>query len=256
MKIKAIIAVILSLGLCFALPHSGFSQDDAYTVHVRKDFGYNMGSQIQGRFTVSLSGEEQGVAAVAFFVDDTLLSQFEAPPFRVQFQTEEFEPGIHQIYAEVHFEDGRSQITNSVQYNFLSQKEVNQQVKRVLIGIGSAILGAILLVFVIQSLVIKGSDKKSVQPGAPRSYGILGGTICPKCGRPFPRHIYGMNLVVGRLDRCDHCGKWSMTVRATPKALRMAEKAELDGLENEEGEIEIRENKKDILEDTKYFDKI
>src|SRR2546422_242225 len=63
--------------------------------------------------------------------------------------------------------------------------------------------------------------------GAARRYGILGGAICPKCGRPFSRHWWAPNAVSGKLDRCPHCGRWSV-VRALPlDQLRAAEAAEL-----------------------------
>jgi hypothetical protein len=47
-----------------------------------------------------------------------------------------------------------------------------------------------------------------------------------------------------------------MTARATPKALRLAEEAEMEAFEEDEKSIEIQENEGDHLEDTKYFDEI
>jgi hypothetical protein len=256
MKIKILTALTLCLGLFFSTAQIGYTQDSTYTVHLRRDFGYGMGSDIQGTFTIRLLGDEEQVDRVTFFIDDEVLFEVEEGPFSYQFKTEDFESGTHRLYAEVLQTDGQRFETSAVQYNFLSQGEANRQIRNVLIGVGGAILGAMAIVAVIQSLVIAKEGKSPHQPGTPRSYGILGGTICRKCGRPFPRHIWGMNLVVGRLDRCENCGKWVMTTRATPEALMLAEEAELEAFKEDEEIIEFQQNEGDHLDDTKYFDEI
>lgn len=256
MKTKILIALTICLGLIFGTAQIGYAQESTYTVHVRRDFGYGMGSDIQGTFSIRLLGDEEKVDRVTFFIDDEVLYETKEQPFSYQFKTEDFQSGIHRLYAEVLQTDGQSFETSAVQYNFLSQKEANRQIRNVLIWVGGAILGAMAIVAVIQSLVIAKEGKSPRQPGEPRSYGLLGGTICRKCGRPFPRHVWGMNLVVGRLDRCENCGKWVMTTRATPNALKLAEEAEMEAFEEDEKTIEFQENEGDHLEDTKYFDEI
>ena len=67
--------------------------------------------------------------------------------------------------------------------------------------------------------------------GQPRKYGISGGTICPKCGRPFALSFLGFNLGVGRLTPCPHCGKWFVARRLPQAVLREAEAAELEQAE-------------------------
>lgn len=256
MKTRYLAVLTICLGLIFGVTRTGYTQDNTYTVHVRRNFGYGMGSDIQGALTIRLLGEEGKVDRVTFYIDDEVLYKTDEEPFSYQFNTEDFDPGTHRLYAEVLLDDGQSLTTSAVQYNFLSSKEANRQIRNVLIGIGGAIIGSMLIVGIIQSLVIGKEGKRPHQPGTPRSYGILGGTICRKCGRPFPRHIWGINLVVGRLDRCDNCGKWSMTVRATPKALKMAEEAELEALEEEVTGNRLEHNQENLLEDTKYFDEL
>jgi hypothetical protein len=256
MKTKFLLALLLCFGSIFITTQIGFAQDSTYTVHLRRDFGYGMASDIQGTFTIRLLGDEEQVDGVTFYIDDEVMYQTEEEPFSYQFKTEEFEPGIHRLYAEVVLNDGQCIETSAVQYNFLSTKEANRQIRNVLIGIGGAILGTMAIVAVIQSLVISKDGKRAHQPGTPRNYGILGGTICRKCGRPFQRHIWGINLLVGRLDRCDNCGKWVMTTRATPKALRMAEEAEMEDFESDEKGVEIQNTDEDHLDETKYFDSI
>jgi hypothetical protein len=63
-----------------------------------------------------------------------------------------------------------------------------------------------------------------------------------------------MNLVVGRLDRCENCGKWVMTVRATPAALKAAEEAEWQAYEEEQAQAINPPDLDQDLDDTRYFD--
>lgn len=256
MKTKFLIVLTFCLGLILVVTQIGYAQDDSYTVHVRKDFGYGMGTDIQGTFSISLLGDEADVSSATFYIDESVLGNVTEKPFSIQFKTNHFEPGAHRLYAEITLNNGNTIRTDAVQYNFLSQKEANQQIRDVLIWIGGAILGSMLIVSIVQSIFINKDGKSVHQPGTPRNYGFMGGTICPKCGRPFSRHIWGINLVVGRLDRCDNCGKWVMTTRATPKALSLAEEAEMEYFEEEEAGIRLKENDGDHLEDTKYFDEI
>ena len=256
MKTKFPAALTICLGLFFSAAQVGYAQDTTYTVHVRRDFGYGMGSDIQGTFTIRLLGDEEKVESAEFFIDEAVLYRTDEAPFSYQFSTQEFESGMHRLYAEVLLNNGNTIRTNAVQYNFLSQKEAGRQIRDVLIWIGGAILGAVAIVAVVQSLLISKDGKGTHQPGTPRNYGIMGGTICRKCGRPFPRHIWGINLVVGRLDRCDNCGKWVMTTRATPKALQLAEEEEMQAIANEEPHVSLEKNEGDSLEETKYFDEV
>ena len=256
MKSRFFTALILCLGFIFTATRIGYAQDNTYSVHVRRDFGYGMGSDIQGTFTVRLLGNEEKVNRATFYMDDSALQSVTEKPFSYQFKTEQFEPGVHRLYAEVLLDDGNTIKTDAVQYNFLSQKEANRQMRNVLIWIGGAIVGAMAIVGIIQSLVISKDGKRLHQPGTPRNYGIMGGTICRKCGRPFPRHVWGINLLVGRLDRCDNCGKWVMTTRATPNALKMAEAAEMEASQEDEKGIELHKKEGDLLDDTKYFDEL
>lgn len=59
--------------------------------------------------------------------------------------------------------------------------------------------------------------------GTGERYGLLGGAVCPNCGRAFSRHWWAPTLLVGRLDRCPHCGKWNLVRQATSEALSRAE---------------------------------
>lgn len=230
------------------------AQDEDYRVHVRKEFGYNWGADIQGRFSIRLLGDETQVAQVRFFIDDTLLATVSSAPYRFQFRTDDFADGVHHLFAEVQLKDGRNITTSALSYNFLDSQDANQDVGRILLYIGGALLGTLLIMGLVQGVILKSRDTSPHQPGEARQYGLLGGTICPKCGRPFPRHIWGMNLVVGRLDRCENCGKWVMTVRATPSALKAAEEAEWRAYQAEQAQAINPPDLDQDLDDTRYFD--
>jgi hypothetical protein len=253
---RFIMVLVFILGLFIPTTGGVLAQDEGYRVRVRKDFGYGWANEIQGRFTISLYGDETLVQQVTYFVDDQILGTVTDAPFKYQFQTKDFEPGSHRLSAEVQLQDGSTQETNAVVYEFLASKAANQQVTKLLLFIGGATLAVFVLGALIQSFLTKKNKPKEWKPGEPRNYGFFGGTICPRCGHSFPRHIFGMNLVVGRLDRCDHCGKWVMTTRATPSALRAAEEAEREAfIEEENGALEVPDLKEN-LEDTIYYDDI
>jgi len=152
--------------------------------------------------------------------------------------------------------DGSVQTMPAVEYRFISGAQAHQQLTRVLLWIGGALVGTMILVAVIQALFFK---RKKISPrleGGQRGYGLLGGTVCPKCGYTFPRHLWGINLLVGRLDRCEHCGKWVMTRRASQEELRSAEKAVLEEVRAEENTTLSQHDERDLLEETKYIDKL
>ena len=98
--------------------------------------------------------------------------------------------------------------------------------------------------------------KKRALPGQPRNYGLLGGAVCPKCGYPFPRHFWGLNLGVGKLDRCESCGKWSVVTRASADQLAAAE-ASLAAQDGMPIQVQpVKDNSDDSLDDSKYIDSL
>ena len=62
--------------------------------------------------------------------------------------------------------------------------------------------------------------KKNHRPG---EYGMAGGAVCPRCTFPYSRRVLSPNMLVGKLERCPHCGKWAVVPRATSAELEAAE---------------------------------
>ena len=60
-----------------------------------------------------------------------------------------------------------------------------------------------------------------------------------------PRHALAPNLLVGKLERCPHCGKWAIVPRAAPADLVAAE-ARLRA-DNQEGVMQVEESEEEKL---------
>ena len=90
----------------------------------------------------------------------------------------------------------------------------------------------LIIIFVVLVIVLRFIvpvfRKNSAGAFVPGQYGAAGGAVCPRCELPYPRHVFSPNLLVGKLERCPHCGKIAIVGRASPSALETAE-ARLSG---------------------------
>ena len=226
-------------------------------LRLSRDFGYGGGVQIQGSFSLRVSGPDD-LVRVAYLIDDQLMGEStESPSFRFKFSTDDYPLGLHTLSATGYDTGGGEYHSNKITKEFVSASVGYSSALKV----GGIILGLVIAVSLISFAIstLAGGRKKggSLTPGSPRSYGPLGGTVCPKCGRSFSRHIWGLNIVVGKFDRCPHCGKWSATTRASPAELRAAEMAEIEPPEDvSEGEPIISEEQRlrKELEDSRFDD--
>lgn len=211
--------------LCFVMPLAAQDLPPDLTLRLRRDFGYGgMGIEIQGTFSLLIEGPDD-MNHVVFKLDDEVLGELSEAPFRWQFLTDRFPPGIHTLAATGSTAAGRELHSNVVTAKFLSKDEAGKKVFQVVVPLVGGIFGALAigLLFTFLSTIRRG---KTPTTSSPRRYGLAGGAICPKCARPFARHLWAPNLVVGKLERCPHCGKWSIVARASSVALAAAEAAE------------------------------
>lgn len=219
-----LIAASLLLG---PLPAGAQTPAPELVLYVRRNMGYGGGSQIQGSFRMEVEGPAN-LTAVTFKIDTTVVDTLTAAPFRVDFQTDDYGLGWHAMTAEAQTADGRTLVSAPRRFEFVDASVGNSAALRIVGPLFGIILGVMAVVFVLSMLPTWTGRRKPVPLGAPRDYGVLGGTICPKCGRPFPLHLWSINIsFAGKYDRCDHCGKWNLVRRASPEALRAAEAAEL-----------------------------
>lgn len=227
-----------------------------YTIRFNRDFGYGAGSNVRGTFSLAIVGDLEQVSSVTYIIDGKELSTLTETPFKYQFHTDSQGYGWHDLSAEITLTGGSQVGLSPIRYNFVSAQDEKSGMTDILIPIGGIIVGVLLVSVLIQFL---GRKKKPLDLDIPRDYGMLGGTICPKCGHPFPRSLFGMNLVVGRLERCESCGKFSLTRRATTEELYRAEKAERDAAREASQSARVEPKKDDTadkLDDSKYIDSI
>ncbi|MDX9953211.1 MAG: hypothetical protein RBT75_03910 [Anaerolineae bacterium] len=214
---KAALAVCLLAGLLAALALPALAQENALTLRVRKQFGYNLGSQIQGQFLISATGPAD-LAAVTFTIDGATLGEVTAAPFELSFQTGAYALGWHTLGATGLTADGQTLEGKELRFEFVPASSAAQGALSILAPILVVVFGG-MLVMVVIPLLRKGKGGAAATP----VNGILGGTVCPKCGRPFGLHIWALNVsFAGKYDRCPHCGKWSFVRRASPAVLEAA----------------------------------
>jgi hypothetical protein len=147
-------------------------------------------------------------------------------PFQVRFDTGSYPLGDHTFTAAGFTGDDQELQASPLTVRFVTAAQGGQRALTIVIPLLVVVFGAMLLSFVVPVLLSRG--KKLETPlGAERRYGVAGGAICPRCGRPFPMHLFAPNLTpLGRLERCPYCGKFGLMRRSSIQDLRRAEAAE------------------------------
>jgi len=215
-----LVAALISLTAIFAAQ----AQSDELSISFSRDFGYSSGGgDIQGLFSIKVGGPDT-LTKVIFYIDDTVMGEDAEAPFKLQFETGSYSLGEHAIYAAGTTSDGKELKTKLVHANFVSASASTQAAMKILIPILGIVVVSVLLATVVP--LVTGRKTVALEPGTPRNY-PMGGAICPKCQRPFAVHLYGVNLGLGKFDRCPYCSKWSVVRRESLQKLRAAEEAEL-----------------------------
>jgi len=215
---KRLVPIIILFAAAI-LTFPAFAQEDGggLTLRLTRDFGYGgFSGQIEGTFSMRVTGPEN-LERVEYYMDEGLIAEITAEPFNFQFHTGNFDPGIHTMFTIGYTSDGGELRSNEVVRDFLSAEQAsestNDLVIPLLIGVGIAtllgVLGPVLL-----------GRKKKYSPG---EYGMAGGAVCPRCTFPYSRGVMSPNVLVGKLERCPHCGKWAVVPRATQVELETAE---------------------------------
>ncbi len=217
--------------LLFAGSLSPQQQDEQLKISLKRNWGFSSGTgKIQGTFTIRTSGPDD-LAQVVFYLDDQVLGEVNEPPFELRFVTDDYPLGPHQLVATGITSEDQELSSNVIQVEFVSADQGWQAAGDFIVPLVVVILGAVGLTILVLFIFTRGK-KESLPPGAPRNYGYYGGAICPKCSRPFSRHIYGLNLATHKFDRCPYCGKWSLVRRASKEELETAEAAEITAARN------------------------
>jgi DNA-directed RNA polymerase subunit RPC12/RpoP len=256
MKIRFFTLVLLILGIA-ALMASGASaqQGTDLSLNLSRNFGYSSGTgRIQGQFTLKASGPAN-LQRVVFYIDDQQMSEATQSPFSFSFNTGSYSASQHTLSAIGYTSNGQELRSNNINAQFITSAQANQNTMRIILPILVVVLIAMLVSAVIPMLSTRGKTER-LAPGAQRNYGVMGGTICPKCGRPFAIQFLGINLLAGKLNRCPYCGKWSIVRRRSMDELRAAEQAELEQSASETIPSPLSEEEKlrKELDNSKYQD--
>ncbi len=233
------ILLITLLGLSFS---SVFAQDGSqFGLRLRRDWGYGAGADIQGRVTLSLSGETGTLSKVVFYMDDAVMAEVSEAPFSFSFSTDDYPSGLRRMSAIVFTSDESSQEVAPITYNFLSKDAASSASTKIMV----LVIGLILVSLAV-SVFISSRNKGSETANG----GMNGLAVCQRCGKTFPRSILGLNVVVGKFERCPHCGKWQLTRRASPAEIELADSRNKPKTET----LPEAKAEKDELEDSKFID--
>ena len=243
---KIFAAILSSLAICLLAAGVAGAQGEQLTLKLSRDWGYGgFNGDIQGLFTMHVTGPAN-LAKVTFYIDSTVIGEVDKAPFNLQFNTDNYPLGIHELSAVGNSSTGQEYRSNTIKAQFVP---ASQGGKAVL-----PILGIILGIVVLSAIVplAMGRKTKKLPMGAERNYGAGGGAICPRCQRPFPLSLLSPHLGFSKLAVCPYCGKVGLLRPQPIEQLRAAEKAELAGEKVRVPEESEEEKLKKNLDDSKY----
>ncbi len=236
--------LLLILSLLTGKGVAGQESEPSVIIEVDRQVGFALGSRIQGTFLVSAYGPAE-LARVEFLVDGQLLGEDPSAPFEIRLQTSTYSAGTHTLSAVGFLDDGQILESNTLRREFVS----GNWVIVVLVIVIVSIVAVRLLPAFISSRQESGSDES-------RGYGYLGGAVCQRCRRPFGLNFWSPRLLVGRLQRCPHCGKWQLARRASIESLVEAERKQKE-FRGTKDRIETgldEERFSQMLEDSRFED--
>ena len=242
------IFMLFVLAMVFALSFSAvMAQESPFTLRMVRDWGYGNGTDINGRMSLSVKGDQAQIQQVTFFIDGEVMASVTSAPFKLQFDTNNFESGMHRLTAEVKTIAGETYTTNGLVSNFVEKGAANQSTLKILLLVG----GIVAVSMGIQFLMQKNANKNPKYDKNGRiQYGVWGAAVCPSCGQPFNRSFLGINLVGVRLERCPHCGKLVAARRASPLEIERANQK----TQPEEPQKCVEKLEKDDLDESRFVD--
>lgn len=246
---KTIVAILITILVSLTFLSVVSAQSEELKLTLSRDFGSaGFNGEIQGIFSVKASGPAD-LKRVQFFLDETLLGEDTEAPFAIQFVTDNYPTGTHIFSAVGDTADGKQLKSQTISALFVSKEEGSGAALKMIVPILVVLFGAMAITGITTMISVR--KGKKLPAGATRSY-PFGGGICPKCKRPFGFQLLSINMLVGKLTPCPHCGKWSIVRRASMSDLHAAEQAELD---KEKGQISAafqEEKLRNELDDSRY----
>lgn len=251
LRLSLLVSFIISLGAAAALAQETTPEAEMLNLRLTRDFGYGgPGGDIEGTFSYRVDGPA-GLVRVEFLLDGAVIGEDSEPPFRLQFNTRTYALGQHTLSAVGYTSDGQILRSAVLTRNFVDPGEASEFLKKLLLPLGAILVFALL---VPAALTIASERRNPTPLGAPRKYGLSGGTICPNCSRPYSRHFWGLNTGTSKFDRCPHCGKWRVARRYTLEELRAAEQAEIEQSKATMPPMSTEEKLRRQLEESRFDD--
>lgn len=248
-KLNTLLFIVI-LSLLFA--QSVTAQNEELALRLSRDFGYGgFNNDIQGLFSMKVSGPED-LERVVFYIDTIVIGEVTSSPFNLQFTTDDYPLGQHNLHAVGYSSNGKEYTSNVINCIFVSASTGTKAGLKIAVPMLAIVFGAILISFVVPLLMGRGR-KKDFPLGGERNY-RFGGGICPKCKRPFALPLFSMNLGLAKLGICPYCGKWSVVRIQSIQNLRAAEQAELEWGRAEIPEQTGEEKLRKELENSKFQD--
>ena len=216
-------------------------------MRLTRDFGYGAGGQIQGKFSLRVDGPTD-IGRVDFIIDGEVVHTITEAPFRYRFNTDDFSPGVHTMTAVGYLADGTEVDGPEFVRQFLSADDAKSSTMKIIVPLLVIVGVATLVGALAPAMMMRGKEFK------PGNYGAAGGAVCPRCTFPYSRSVFAPNLVVGKLQRCPHCGKWAIVARASQQNLDEAEKRWYrEGISSVDTPSED-EKMRQLLDDSRYED--
>ena len=145
-----------------------------------RDWGYGgFNNDIQGLFSMKVTGPAD-LAKVTFYIDKTVIGEVSQAPFNLQFTTDDYPLGVHDLYAVGVSSSGAEYRSNVVKANFVPATEGGKMVLPIL----AVILGAVLLSAVVP--IVMSRKRKQLPFGAERNYGFARRHHLPKMQSTLP----------------------------------------------------------------------
>ena len=256
MFLKFANSLLISLILIFSSFTISQAQQDEYRLNVNRTFGYGNGSDIRGTFTLSIAGPGD-ILSVKYLIDDQVIAETTGDALSYTFQTSQYPDGWHNLSAVIEKTDGTEITTSARRFNFVSAEQESSGMAGILIPLLGGIALVMAGVVIFQTIIFRKKPLSTLPLGAPRQYGLRGGTICPRCHRPYPIHWWAINIGLrNRFDRCEFCGKWSVVQPQGRDKLEAAVSAELDQTQNgaQISPKTERDRLKEMIDDSRFTD--
>lgn len=226
-RLRVTLALVVLLVMVLGAGAATLAQGSEPTLglSMSRDFGYGGFGEVQGAMSLKVAGPAD-LTRVVFFIDGQEMGEATSAPWRLAFHTDSYAEGSHTLNAIGYTSSGSTLHSNEIRVRFLSAENAGRATGTLVISLLGGVGLIMLLSFLASSLVARRRPLVTA-PGTPRSYGLAGGAICPRCGRPYARHLFAPNMIAGKLERCPYCGKWAIVAARSPSELAAAEAAEV-----------------------------